>query len=63
MGIDMEEEKQFWFNTKSLKVEEGFKSAALYRIGPFTTHEEAARALETVRERTKKWEAQEREED
>ena len=45
----------FWFNTKTLKVEQGLKAAAPHRIGPFATAQEAARALEIVRERAKAW--------
>jgi len=46
---------QFWFNTKTLKVERGLKAAAVYRIGPFSTEAEAANALELVKLRALAW--------
>ncbi len=49
----MEQETQFWYNTKTNKVEVGPQSIALNRIGPFATAEEAARALEIVAERAR----------
>lgn len=45
----------FWFNERTGEVEEGPQSIALDRIGPFSTREEAARALEIVAERARKW--------
>lgn len=46
---------QFWFNTKTLQVEQGLKTAAVYRIGPFETRQEAERALEIVSQRATEW--------
>jgi len=46
--------KKYWFNTKTGEVEQGRKSLAVYRIGPFETREEAERAYEIIRERNKK---------
>jgi hypothetical protein len=46
---------EFWFNLKTLKVEVGLKSAAPYRVGPFRTREEAAKALELLRTRSESW--------
>ncbi|MFM5904703.1 MAG: SPOR domain-containing protein [Micrococcales bacterium] len=54
---------QFWFNLKTLKVEEGLKSAANYRVGPFATREEAAGALELLRKRSQAWALQDERED
>lgn len=48
------QEKRFWFNTRTRKVEEGPKSLGLDRIGPFASFEEALRAEEIVNERAKK---------
>jgi hypothetical protein len=59
----MEQETQFWYNTKTNKVEVGPQSIALNRIGPFATAEEAARALEIVAERARAIAEEERLED
>ncbi|MDE2591513.1 MAG: hypothetical protein KGL41_01490 [Actinomycetales bacterium] len=48
-----DEQPEFWFNTKTGEVEVGFQTAAAYRIGPFASREEAARALEIVAERAR----------
>ena len=48
------EHPEFWFNTKTGEVEVGFQTAAPYRIGPFATREEAAKALEIIAERARK---------
>lgn len=49
----MEQAPQYWFNTKTSQVERGHQSLAVYRIGPFSTEAEAARALEILAERSK----------
>ena len=59
----LEPAEGYWFNTKTLKVEHGLLTAAPYRIGPFETADEAARALEIVRERAKAWAEAEKSED
>lgn len=46
-------EQEFWFNTKTNKVEEGKQTAALYRIGPFKSREEAQKAYQIIAERNK----------
>lgn len=46
-----QEKPEFWFNTKTGKVEVGFQSAASYRIGPFASREEAERALAIIAEK------------
>lgn len=43
----------YWFNTKTSKVEQGYQSFAIYRIGPFDTFDEASRALEILAARAK----------
>lgn len=53
-GID-DPQETFWFNTRTATVEEGPQSLAIYRLGPFTTREEAERANEIVAERARKW--------
>ncbi len=50
----MVESQEFWYNTKTNEVEQGHRSLAIYRIGPFNTREEAARAPEIVAERARK---------
>ena len=54
---------QFWYNTQTDEVEQGPQSLALYRIGPFETAEEAARAPEIVKERAEAWAEEDRDED
>jgi hypothetical protein len=51
--------QQFWFNTKTLKVEVGLKAPAVFRIGPFGTEAEAANALELVKRRAQEWSSEE----
>ena len=46
-------DSQFWYNTRTGKVEEGLQSNSLDRIGPFFTREEAARGLQIVLDRAK----------
>lgn len=50
----------YWFNTRTRQVEEGHQSDWTDLLGPYETREQAERALETARERTEKWDAQER---
>lgn len=53
MILSMGKASSYWFNTKTRAVEYGPKSLAVYRIGPFDTAEEAARAEEIVANRGK----------
>ena len=53
-GID-DPEDTYWYNTRTGEVEEGRQSLAQYRLGPFTSREEAARAPEIVAARAKEW--------
>lgn len=57
------ENRQFWFNSRTKKVEQGLVSPAAYRIGPFDTAEEASRAYETLAERSREWDEEEARED
>jgi hypothetical protein len=59
----MDESPKYWFNTKTSKVEQGHKSLALDRIGPFDSPEEAAKALEILAARAKAQREQEEAED
>lgn len=59
----MDESVQYWFNTATSQVEEGHKSLAINRIGPFSSREEASRALEILAARAKAQREQEEAED
>ena len=48
-------EHKYWYNLKTGAVEQGFKSPAPNRVGPFDTHDEAEHALEKLRENSAKW--------
>lgn len=51
----------FWFNVKTGQVEEGHQSKGEDLMGPYSTAEEASRALQIAREKTEKWDAEDRE--
>jgi hypothetical protein len=55
--------KEFWFNTQTKMVEVGKQTAALFRIGPFESFEEASRALEIIEQRTRAWQREEEDRD
>jgi len=59
MGI----EQKYWYNLTTGQVEHGFESPAIDRAGPFDTAEEAARAPEILRERSRAWAAEDADED
>lgn len=59
----MDESQKYWFNTKTSKVEQGHKSLALDRIGPFDTRDEAERAIEILAARARQMREQEDAED
>ena len=46
---------EYWFNTKTMSVEVGKQVLALYRIGPFSTKEEAENAFEILKSRSRTW--------
>ena len=48
-------EDKYWYNLKTGEVEQGFKSPAPDRVGPFDTYEEATRALDVLRSNSAKW--------
>jgi hypothetical protein len=54
---------EWWFNTRTNKVEFGKLSAAPYRLGPFQTESEAEQALALIAERSRKWRESEQRED
>jgi hypothetical protein len=45
----------WWYNNKTGEVEQGPKSFGVDRDGPFKTREEAERAPELFRERSREW--------
>ncbi len=55
------EQPQFWFNTRTGKVEtDEDKSQGKDLLGPYPTEEEAAHALEIARARTEAWDEEDR---
>lgn len=48
-------DEKYWYNLKTGGVEFGMQSASVDRVGPFDTAEEAQRAPELMRERSKAW--------
>ncbi|WP_203579508.1 SPOR domain-containing protein [Microbacterium hibisci] len=54
---------KYWYNLKTGEVEKGFESPAPDRAGPFDTPEEAAKAPDVIRERSRAWAAEEARED
>ena len=48
-------EHQFWYNLSTGEVEFGMLSAAVDRVGPFDTADEAAHAPEKLQERSRAW--------
>lgn len=55
--------EKFWYNLVTGEVEQGFESPAIDRAGPFDTREEAAKAPEVLRERSRAWAEEEARED
>ncbi|MGV1008936.1 MAG: methionine aminopeptidase [Dermatophilaceae bacterium] len=53
---------RYWYNVRSGQVEDDDnRSMAEDVMGPYDTPEDAARALETARKKSEKWDADERE--
>jgi hypothetical protein len=50
-----DDSEKYWYNLKTGEVEKGYESPAVDRAGPFDTREEAARAPEIMRERSRAW--------
>lgn len=48
-------DEKYWYNLRTGGVEFGMQSASVDRVGPFDTAEEAQRAPELMRERSKAW--------
>jgi hypothetical protein len=57
----MVEQPQFWFNVRTGTVETDYdKSQGKDLMGPYSSADEASRALEAAAERTEKWDEEER---
>ena len=55
------EQQQFWFNTRTGRVETDYdKSQSKDLLGPYTTHDEAASALQKAKDRTESWDEEDR---
>lgn len=52
-------ERKYWYNTGTGDVEYGYISPAVDRVGPFDTEEQAANAMQTLRERSEAWAVEE----
>lgn len=55
--------EKYWYNLTTGQVEKGFESPSVDRAGPFDTPEEAAKALDTIHERSRAWSEDEARED
>jgi len=55
------EPDEFWFNSETKQVEEGRQSSWQHLLGPYPTRAAAEHALEQAAERTRRWDADERE--
>jgi len=56
---EKDENPEYWFNLKTLRVEVGKKSPASFRVGPFRTREDAQGALTTIASRNRVWREEE----
>jgi len=56
---EKDENPEYWFNLKTLRVEVGKKSPASFRVGPFRTREDAQDALTTIANRNRVWREEE----
>jgi hypothetical protein len=58
MSMSDEQGKRWWYSLKSHAVEDDDgPTPGKDRLGPFSTREEAARALETAQRRNEEWDA------
>lgn len=56
-------DEKYWYNLSTGEVEFGMLSAAVDRVGPFDTAEDAAQAPATLKERSRAWAEEEARED
>lgn len=59
----VDNETEYWFNSKTNQVEVGKQSIAIYRIGPFKTRTEAEQALAILAAKSKAWREEQEKED
>jgi hypothetical protein len=60
-GAAMEQQPQFWYNTRTGQVEtDEDKGQGKDLMGPYATREEAANALSSARQRTEAWDEEDR---
>ncbi|GAB4086162.1 hypothetical protein GCM10028784_27920 [Myceligenerans cantabricum] len=52
----MSGDEQYWYNTRTGKVEAGHRSSWTSLMGPYATREEAERALQRAQSRNDSWE-------
>lgn len=50
-----DDSEKYWYNLKTGQVERGYASPVVDRAGPFDTEEDAAKAPELLRERSRQW--------
>jgi hypothetical protein len=55
--------EKYWYNLKTGEVEKGFQTPSPDRAGPFDNPEDAARAPEIIKERSRAWAEEEARED
>lgn len=54
-------ERQYWWNTDTGRVETGDLSPSRFRLGPYPTEQAARNALQSVRERNERIDAEDEE--
>jgi len=57
VDIGLEGDDQWWYNLRTQRVERGPGAPNAERMGPYTTEQEAALAMERARARTEAWDA------
>lgn len=62
-GVQMADDKQWWYNTNTHQVEQGAVSPWTDRAGPYKTREEAEGAPKRIAENSRKWAEEEARED
>lgn len=61
MDIGLEGDDQWWFNLRTLQVEQGPGAPNAERMGPYASRQEADEALERARARTEAWDSEDEE--
>jgi hypothetical protein len=63
VDIGLEDAGEWWYNVQTQQVEHGLGAPNAERMGPYATEQEAAHAMELVRERNEAWDAEDEDED